>query len=58
MDRRTDDSFTINKNYSKKIILFSQPNKGQAAARNIGIKNAKGDYITFWTLMTVGYLIF
>lgn len=34
-------------NPEKKILLFTQKNQGQAAARNKGIKNAKGRYISF-----------
>ena len=44
-DGSTDNSMEIAKKYSFKII--NQKNQGQSAARNHGIKEAKGDYIVF-----------
>lgn len=44
-DGSTDKSMEIAKNYSFKMI--NQENKGQSAARNRGIKSAKGEYIVF-----------
>lgn len=44
-DGSTDNSMEIAKKYSFKTI--NQKNQGQSAARNHGIKEAKGDYIVF-----------
>ena len=49
-DGSSDNSTEIVKKYQEKdsrIILLSQENKGAGAARNIGIKYAKGKYIHF-----------
>lgn len=49
-DGSTDRSSEIAKEYASKddrIILISQKNSGQAAARNVGLRNATGDYISF-----------
>lgn len=51
-DCSTDDSYKQIKDYSKKSKLNiklekTSTNSGPGAARNIGIKIAKGDYITF-----------
>jgi glycosyltransferase involved in cell wall biosynthesis len=49
-DGSTDGSYSIAKEYADKdarIKLFKQENSGQGAARNFGIKEAKGEYITF-----------
>jgi len=49
-DGSTDSSQQICETYKAKdnrIVLLSQVNKGPAAARNIGIKLAKGDFIGF-----------
>jgi len=49
-DGSTDHSLEIIRNYTKKdnrIILYSQANKGVSTARNIGIRQAKGEYILF-----------
>lgn len=49
-DGSQDTSLDIMKEYKEKdsrIIMISQPNKGLSCARNTGIKNATGDYITF-----------
>ena len=46
----TDSSLKIlnrYKNSDDRFIVISQENKGVSDARNIGIKNAKGEYITF-----------
>ncbi len=47
-DGSTDDSLDILKRIEKKNIkvrVFSQRNKGAAAARNFGIKKSRGEYI-------------
>lgn len=49
-DGSTDNSLDIAINYKntdKRIKLFSQTNQGLSAARNTGLKNATGKYITF-----------
>lgn len=49
-DGSTDNSLQIIKEYQKKdnrILLLQQKNKGAGAARNLGLQNAKGDYIGF-----------
>ncbi|MEN3324132.1 glycosyltransferase [Mariniflexile soesokkakense] len=49
-DGSTDSSLKIAKDYAKEhlqIKVINQENKGQSAARNVGIKNCKGIYILF-----------
>ena len=49
-DGSTDNSIDICLEYAnkdKRIRVFNQDNKGGAAARNLGIKKANGDYIAF-----------
>jgi len=46
-DGSTDDTKGILSKYNGKIRYFYQENKGVAAARNRGIKKAKGEYIAF-----------
>ena len=49
-DGSTDNSLEILKNYQNsdnRIKIITQKNQGLGAARNIGIKNAKGKYIFF-----------
>jgi glycosyltransferase involved in cell wall biosynthesis len=52
-DRSTDNSFEIIDNYIKKdsrfklIVKDNSQKKGASASRNIGLDNAKGDYIQF-----------
>lgn len=49
-DGSTDDSLDICRYYCSKysnIKVFSQRNKGVSAARNLGIKNSKGQWISF-----------
>ena len=49
-DGSTDDSLSVLQVYAQKderVKVLSQFNQGAAAARNKGIKNATGDYISF-----------
>ena len=49
-DGSTDGSLEICKEFAQKdsrIKVFSQENSGQATARNVGLDNAAGEYITF-----------
>jgi len=50
-DGSTDNSEKVIKNYLKNLSinwkLINKDNGGQSSARNIGYKNAKGDYIVF-----------
>jgi glycosyltransferase involved in cell wall biosynthesis len=47
-DGSTDNSLTMATKYNEEIIrVFSQENKGASAARNHGLKEAKGEYIQF-----------
>lgn len=49
-DGSTDNSYEICKEYAsrdKRIILLTGQNNGLSTARNIGIKNAHGEYIAF-----------
>ena len=49
-DGSTDNSLIIAQSYAKqdsRIEVYSQPNAGQSAARNNGLKHAKGEYIAF-----------
>ena len=49
-DGSTDSSLAIAERYAaqdSRIEIISQPNKGQAAARNIGLLHATGDWISF-----------
>ncbi len=49
-DGSEDNSYRICENFSQKdnrIILLQKENGGQASARNLGIKRATGDYISF-----------
>ena len=49
-DGSTDSSTEICKQYASKderVKYFHKQNGGQASARNLGIKKAKGEYVTF-----------
>ncbi|SDG42148.1 Glycosyltransferase involved in cell wall bisynthesis [Pedobacter terrae] len=47
-DGSTDRSLTIANQFSENgLIIISQKNKGAAAARNLGIKKAKGNFFQF-----------
>ena len=49
-DGSTDGCYEICQKFSKRdvrIKLINKPNGGLSSARNVGIDNSKGDYITF-----------
>ena len=47
-DGSTDDTSRIAKDYQdKRIVFLRQKNKGPSSARNLGIKTAKGKFISF-----------
>jgi len=49
-DGSEDDAYLIAESFCNKDVrfkLFRQQNSGLSSARNKGIKNAKGDYISF-----------
>lgn len=60
-DGSTDNSQEILQNYALKdsrISIFQQNNSGTSSARNLGLANASGDYISFidsddWVLLTL-----
>ncbi len=49
-DGSTDDSAEVLSDFAardNRLRIFSQENRGAAAARNVGIKEAKGEYVSF-----------
>ena len=47
-DGSTDNSLQVAKQYERENLkIFSQENKGASAARNYGLREAKGEYIQF-----------
>ncbi len=46
-DGSTDDSWQIIESYGQKIRVFKQKNGGVSTALNLGIKQAKGEYISW-----------
>ena len=46
-DGSTDNTLSVLNPFDKHLSLHSQSNLGQSAARNAGLKMAKGDYISF-----------
>ena len=49
-DGSTDGSLSILEEYyarDKRIVIFSQENRGQAMARNVGIQKAEGEFLLF-----------
>lgn len=49
-DESTDNSLAIAQAYAGKdsrVIVLTQPHAGQSAARNLGLRHAKGEYIAF-----------
>lgn len=60
-DGSTDRGGDIVRGFGGKVKLYSHPNSGECPARNLGIKYARGEYLTFldsddlwfpWTLET------
>ena len=46
-DGSVDDTLAVLENYAGRVKVLTQPNAGPAAARNLGIGAATGDYIAF-----------
>lgn len=46
-DGSTDDTETVARSYGDRIIYFEQENAGQGAARNAGLRVAKGRFVAF-----------
>lgn len=46
-DGSTDATLDILRGFDTRITVYRQPNKGSAAARNLGIRMAQGSYIAF-----------
>jgi glycosyltransferase involved in cell wall biosynthesis len=46
-DGSTDETASVLEKYDGKIIVLTQSNRGRAAARNAGLKIAKGEYVAF-----------
>jgi len=46
-DGSTDNTVEVTKVFGSQIELFQQENRGQAAARNVGILNSKTKYVAF-----------
>lgn len=54
-DGSEDNTRDIVRSYGDKVHLVMQPNKGSAAARNLGIQHAHGKYIAFLDADDVWY---
>lgn len=52
-DGSTDNTRRILAEYSDKITVINQENKGAQAARNKGFEISKGEYVIFWDADTV-----
>lgn len=46
-DGSTDESLAIARTYASTATVLSQPNRGACAARNLGFRHARGEYIQF-----------
>jgi glycosyltransferase involved in cell wall biosynthesis len=46
-DGSTDDTEAVLARYEGRVRVLRQKNSGPAAARNLGIENARGDYVAF-----------
>lgn len=65
-DGSTDGTPQIVESYGSRVKLFQQKNKGAGAARNLGMLEARGEYLAFldsddvwfpWTLQTYQHVI-
>ncbi|MFN0010117.1 MAG: glycosyltransferase family 2 protein [Phycisphaerales bacterium] len=65
-DASTDGTTGVVRGFGERVRLFEQPNSGPGAARNLGIEQARGEYVVFldsddlwfpWTLETLRHLI-
>jgi glycosyltransferase involved in cell wall biosynthesis len=46
-DGSTDETLSVLQSFGNDILVLDQPNAGAAAARNAGLRHAKGGYIAF-----------
>ncbi len=46
-DGSTDGTLDVVRRYGDRIRLLRQPNRGPAAARNLGLANARGEFVAF-----------
>jgi len=46
-DGSTDDTTAVLRGYAGRIAALSRPNAGAAAARNAGVRHAKGEFLAF-----------
>ena len=46
-DGSTDDTQQMLAKFGDQIEVFTQPNRGPGAARNLGVSHATGDYLAF-----------
>ncbi|MGE0132674.1 MAG: glycosyltransferase family 2 protein [Blastocatellales bacterium] len=46
-DGSSDGTLEVAKSFQSRIQVFAKPNGGPASARNLAIKNSRGDYIAF-----------
>lgn len=47
-DGSTDDTAAVVRNRDKNAVIINQPNRGRGAARNAGVRAARGAYIYFF----------
>ena len=46
-DGSTDDTREVAERYAGRVRVVSQPNRGAAAARNLGFREARGEFVAF-----------
>lgn len=46
-DGSTDDTATVARSYGERVVFVHQPNGGASAARNTGIRQARGELLAF-----------